>query len=453
MPKINGMIKNPLFIFFLSIALMITQFTFVPKQALGAANPAVVSGSTYKIVNVNSNKLLDVAGSGTTDGTNVQQWAEDATRAQKWVISLTTDGFYRIKSSISNKVLDISGMGTTNGTNVHLWEDNGSEGQKWSINTNSDGTFTIVNKYANKPLDVSWSGVTNGTNVQIAESNGTGAQKWKLTLEGGLQSKVLGGYWTYWPQSPIRIRDIDPNYNLIYLFSATPVGGAPGTTGAVTWNTPGNGRGAATNLVADINYARTVQGRKIILSVGGANAGITFENRQRSQNFINSIVSIYNQLGGFDGIDWNNYEGSVSANTDEMIWISLELKKRYPGFIITTPPAPWRAADLTLCTAMVQAGALDYAAPQYYDGPGLNDPAFVVSNLDKWVTALGAEHVAVGFGVSNQANYMTVNQVVTAWNQIKAKYPKIRGAFDWEIHMDESRGWEFSKTLKPLLSN
>jgi len=265
-------------------------------------------------------------------------------------------------------------------------------------------------------------------------------------------TKVLGGYWTYWKKSAVRIRDIDPDYNLVYLFHAQPVGGAPGTTGAVYWTNPDNGRGAAANLVADIQYARNVQGRKAILTVGGANAGITFANRERSQNFIDSIVNIYDQLGGFDGIDWNNYEGSISASTEEMIWISLELKRMFPGFMITTPPAPWRAADLEFSKAMVQAGALDYAAPQYYDGPGLNDPSFVVDNIAKWVNALGAEHVVVGFGVSEEANYMTIDQVVTAWNQVKAKYPTIRGAFNWEIHKDESNGWEFANTLKPILS-
>ena len=42
---------------------------------------------------------------------------------------------------------------------------------------------------------------------------------------------------------PVRIRDVDSHYNLIYLFAATPVGGAPGTTGALEWSPPGDGRG------------------------------------------------------------------------------------------------------------------------------------------------------------------------------------------------------------------
>ncbi len=265
-------------------------------------------------------------------------------------------------------------------------------------------------------------------------------------------SRVVGGYWPNWPEAPIRIRDVDANYNLIYLFAAQPVGGPPGTTGAVYWTAPGDGRGAATNFKADVQYARTVQGRKIILSVGGAGNGMSFPNRTKSQTFVNSIVGLYNQFGGFDGIDWNTFEADQTPDTTEMIWISLELKRLYPGFIVTAPPAPWNARDITFCQAMVQAGAMDYAAPQYYDGPGLADPTYVANNVKQWVSLLGAEHVVVGFGVWNAANYMNVYQAVDAWKQVKANHPNIRGGFNWQIHTDESAGWPFAITLRPLIN-
>lgn len=264
--------------------------------------------------------------------------------------------------------------------------------------------------------------------------------------------KIVGGYYPNWTPSPVRIRDVNPNYNLIYLFAATPVGGPPGTTGAVTWTAPGNGRGAATNLVADIRYARSTQGRKIILSVGGAGNGMSFPNRTKSQNFVNSIVGIYNQLGGIDGMDWNTFEANQTPDTSEMIWISLELKRRYPGFIISAPPAPWNAVDKEFCRAMVAAGAMDYAAPQYYDGPGLNQPAYVVDNVRQWVNLLGANRVVVGFGINNAANYMTTEQAITTWNQVKANHPDIRGGFVWQIHTDEAQGWPFGNRVAPLIN-
>ncbi|HEY1015927.1 MAG TPA: discoidin domain-containing protein [Herpetosiphonaceae bacterium] len=264
--------------------------------------------------------------------------------------------------------------------------------------------------------------------------------------------KVVGGYWPFWPTSPVRIRDVHPGYNLIYLFSARPVGGSPGTTGAVYWSAPGDGRGAATNLRADIQHARTVQGRKIILSVGGAGFGMSFPDRTKSQNFVNSIVDIYNQLGGFDGLDWNTFEADQAPDTEEMIWISLELKRRYPGFLITAPPAPWNARDKEFCRIMVQRGAMDYAAPQYYDGPNLADPNYVANNINEWVGLVGADHLVVGFGINpGVANYMTVEQAIDAWNRVEANHPAIRGGFVWQIHTDETQGWVFPTRVGPLI--
>jgi chitinase len=263
--------------------------------------------------------------------------------------------------------------------------------------------------------------------------------------------KVVGGYYPNWTPSPVRIKDVDPHYNLIYLFAATPVGGSPGH-GAIEWMAPGDGLGAATNLVADIAYARQTQGRKIVLSIGGAGQAMSFPDRATSQTFVSSVEALYTQLGGFDGIDWDTYEGSDSPDTSEMIWISLQLKSSHPGFLITSPPAPWSTVDQTFCSSMAAAGALDYCAPQYYDGPGLAVQSYVVSNVDTWAALLGDSKVVVGFGISNAANYMTVAQVVSTWQALEANHPNLGGAFDWSIETDESTGWPFATEVGPLVS-
>ena len=135
-----------------------------------------------------------------------------------------------------------------------------------------------------------------------------------------------------------------------------------------------------------------------------------------------------------------------------MIWISLELKQLYPGFIISAPPAPWNAVDKEFARAMVAAGALDYAAPQYYDGPGVHQPAYVVDNVRQWVNLLGANRVVVGFGVDNATNYMTRDQAITTWNQVKANHPDIRGGFNWQINTDENQSWPFANGVAPLIN-
>lgn len=250
----------------------------------------------------------------------------------------------------------------------------------------------------------------------------------------------------------MRIKDVPAGYNLIYLFAAKPVGGSPGTTGAVTFAEPGDGRGARTHLKADIAHARATQGRKILLSVGGAGAGMSFPNREKSQAFVASIEEIYAQLGGFDGMDWNTFEADQAPDTDEMIWISKELKRLHPGFLISAPPAPWNQLDQAFCKTMVEAGAMDYVAPQYYDGPNLATQAYITQSVDVWAGLVGAKSLVVGFGVWNQANYMAIGDAVATWQQLEGKHPTLRGAFDWSIHLDEGQGWPFATQLAPLVS-
>ncbi|MBB3111656.1 beta-glucanase (GH16 family) [Paenibacillus phyllosphaerae] len=147
----------------------------------GVAPPSsgpIVSGGTYKLINVGSGKALDVQSAGTAPGTNVQQWTDNGTNAQKWTLYQNADGSYKLISVNNGHALDVAGSGTADGTNVQVWNDLGNGAQKWNIVQNGDGSFKLINVNSAKALDVSGSGTTDGTNVQIWTDNGSGAQKW-----------------------------------------------------------------------------------------------------------------------------------------------------------------------------------------------------------------------------------------------------------------------------------
>jgi hypothetical protein len=101
---------------------------------------------------------------------------------------------------------------------------------------------------------------------------------------------------------------------------------------------------------------------------------------------------------------------------------------------------------------MAAAGALDYCAPQYYDGPGLAVQSYIVSSIDTWAALLGESKLVVGFGISNAPNYMTVAQVVSTWTAVDAHHPNLRGAFDWAIDVDQSTAWPFATQVGPLIN-
>ncbi|QGQ97747.1 hypothetical protein EHS13_24095 [Paenibacillus psychroresistens] len=157
--------------------------------AIVYANTPVQSGATYKLINPNSEKGLDVSGAGTTDGTNVQVWDDYTFVSQKWTVTQLSDGTYKVVNPNSGKALDVSGAGTADGTNVQIWTDyNGSPGQKWNIVYIGKGLYKLINPNSGKALDVNGAGITNGTNVQIwTDLNGSVAQaagkgqQWSLT--------------------------------------------------------------------------------------------------------------------------------------------------------------------------------------------------------------------------------------------------------------------------------
>lgn len=265
-----------------------------------------------------------------------------------------------------------------------------------------------------------------------------------------LPRHVVGGYWTYWG-SPIRLTEIPDTYNTVFLFHATPVGGAPGATGAVRWRMPGDGRDSAESFVADLAVFRAT--RTAILTVGGSRASLDLSTRERAQVLLDSIRRIHHELGGFDGLDWNTYEGEQLPDTEQMIWVSRQLKDLYgQDFAITSPPTPWRAADVQACRAMVEAGVLDLVCPQYYDGPRLAEASYIIDSVDDWVRAMGDPgRVGVGFGVAHADDFSTIDTARGAWCSLSGRHPGLRGVYNWNLATDERGGWEFAREVGPLV--
>lgn len=224
-----------------------------------------------------------------------------------------------------------------------------------------------------------------------------------------IPANVKGVYWEYYHTSSLmpRLTNIDTDYNLVYLFQALPIGYQPGTnpandlpynnggtTGGMQYYAPGVGSPTANQThvpnvyqgyypshggggVADIATAISSQNRRIILSLGGANAGLRLSDytsadlpnggtaptvmtaKARCDNFIQSVKNINNDLAAaagyttgqgnpfISGIDLNFFEHGhqpvYAAPRESGKWMTyccLRLKDFYgQNFIITSPPA------------------------------------------------------------------------------------------------------------------
>ncbi|MEU9082910.1 family 16 glycosylhydrolase [Streptomyces sp. NPDC048357] len=117
-------------------------------------------------------KCLDVAGSQTANGTQVQLYTCNGTPAQRW--TLPGDGTVRALG----KCLDVNGASTEPGTKVQLWECNGTGAQRFDYNAT---TRDLVNITADKCVDVRNQDSADGTPVLIWWCTGNANQKWTLT--------------------------------------------------------------------------------------------------------------------------------------------------------------------------------------------------------------------------------------------------------------------------------
>jgi len=260
-------------------------------------------------------------------------------------------------------------------------------------------------------------------------------------------SKVTAVYWTQWnPQ--IRLTAVPQGYNLLYLFAASK----SGTEGGLAWS--------PSSIGGDIKTCRA-RGQLVVLSCGGAGNGINFSTRAVSTRFVDSVVRINTELGGtltnpvIDGVDFNTFEAEAAPNTPEYQWIVAELRRRFgSGFAVTSPPAPWSQRDKEFCKTMLASGSMDYAAPQYYDGPGLSSPDYIVNSVNEWIRDVAggnAAKIAVGFGIAAAPNYSTIDQIKNAWNRIESAHPNIRGVFLWQHKTDADGGWQFANQIIPLV--
>src|SRR5258708_5797294 len=60
------------------------------------ADAQISTSSWYSVVNKNSRKCVDAAGSATANGTVIQQWTCNGTSAQNWQFQATSGGYYKV---------------------------------------------------------------------------------------------------------------------------------------------------------------------------------------------------------------------------------------------------------------------------------------------------------------------------------------------------------------------
>ncbi|MGW6263059.1 family 20 glycosylhydrolase [Streptomyces sp. NPDC055085] len=147
--------------------------------------PVGPTGPTGSITSQQGDTCVDVAGGSPVNGTLVQIWSCNGTRAQQW--TLASDGTLRAMG----KCLDLVSGGTASGTPVDLYDCNGTAAQQWKAHSGS-----VLNPASGRCLTVSTGTSANGSPLQLADCTDIRAQWFGLPAGGGpfgpVTSRIAG---------------------------------------------------------------------------------------------------------------------------------------------------------------------------------------------------------------------------------------------------------------------
>ncbi|MEV8516779.1 glycosyl hydrolase family 18 protein [Dactylosporangium sp. NPDC051484] len=300
------------------------------------------------------------------------------------------------------------------------------------------------------------------------------------TPPGPLPKHFLTGYWQDFtnPATPLRLRDVPNEYDLIAVAFAT----ATSTPGGLAFSVD-SGLSNALGGYSDADFKADVatlhsRGKKVILSVGGETGSVSVGDANAATNFANNAWSIM-QAYGFDGIDID-FENGLNPTYMAQALRSLRAKAG-ANLIITMAP---QTIDMQstgsgyFALALNIKDILTVVHTQYYNSGsmlGCDQMQAYSQGTVNFITALACiqlenglrpDQVALGLPASAGAagggvvSPSVVNQALeclalgTNCGTFKPPhtYPGIRGAMTWSINWDVKNGNNFAKTVAPRLA-
>ncbi|MET0262516.1 MAG: RICIN domain-containing protein [Rariglobus sp.] len=153
----------------------INYIEFVPVTA------GAITNGTYKILNRNGSKAMDVIGASTANGAKIQQWGYSATANQKWVLTHRGANQYTITSSQTGKAIDQAAGQILSGDFLQMYNLNSSSAnQRWIPVATSGGYFKLVSANTGLVMEVNGASTANGALIYQKEYAGGTHQQWLI---------------------------------------------------------------------------------------------------------------------------------------------------------------------------------------------------------------------------------------------------------------------------------
>lgn len=152
------------------------------------SDPQPAINGRYKIINRNSGKALEVPGSNTTNGTQLDQATYTGALNQQWDIAPLPRGgdssYYSIKAAHDGKAVNLDAYSYANGGAINQWDYVNQAQQHWYLEYAGGGYFKIRTRWDAKVLEVGGNSTADGGLVQQWDDAGTASQQWSIQPVG-----------------------------------------------------------------------------------------------------------------------------------------------------------------------------------------------------------------------------------------------------------------------------
>jgi len=153
--------------------------------AMSASAASVDTSAWYVLVNRQSGKVMDVAGTSTADGAVIQQWPRNDGAWQQWQFVDAGSGWYRLRSRHSGKVLDLWEWSTSDGGQLRQYTDLGGDNQQFRLADSGGGAYVrLLNRHSGKAVTVTGRSTADGATVTQLTDNNQYNQQWQLVKVG-----------------------------------------------------------------------------------------------------------------------------------------------------------------------------------------------------------------------------------------------------------------------------
>lgn len=153
----------------------------VAELGLWGDSGRTIPDGRYNVVSRKSNKVMDVSGLNTTNGTPINQWTYTGGSNQKWDVAWQGNGQYRATDVHSGKVMDNGGTSNT-GAKLTIQTWSGGTSQLWKIVPDADGFFHITSVNSGLAADVSGGSTADGAAIIQWTYSGADNQLWTPSL-------------------------------------------------------------------------------------------------------------------------------------------------------------------------------------------------------------------------------------------------------------------------------